>query len=200
MESKAQVRRRHRDKRAERDEHQTARQGHQLSRLLQGHIPAGRVVAGYIPMRGEPDVLPFLRSHLVTGGHVWVPVVADPQARLLHWARWDEQVPMRRSSPLPLLEPAGRRSTTDELITQTRTSGLSMLVPAVALDRSGGRLGHGGGFYDTLFGDYAELAQVAELIAVVHTDEVLDVGSFPVHSHDLRVPRAVTADGIIDLS
>ena len=199
VESKSQVRRRHRTLRAELGEPEAQKRGQRLSELLSSRIPAGAVVAGYAPMRGEPDVLPFLRTHRRRGGRVYLPVVVDSAARQMHWARWTESAGLRRSALLPVLEPAGARFSTAELLQHCAGSQLTVLVPALAVDAHGGRLGQGGGFYDTVFLQHPELAEVSQLLAVVHTEEVLAAGSFPVEDHDLRVPQAVTPERIIDL-
>lgn len=199
MESKTQVRRRHRALRAGLGESEIQQRGRRLAEVLAAQVPAGAAVAGYAPMRGEPDVLNFLRAHLRRGGLVYMPVVVDAAARTMHWARWTESAALHRSALLPVMEPAGQRFSTAELLRHCAGTELTVLVPALAVDSHGGRLGQGGGFYDTVFVQHPELAEVSQLLAVVHAEEVLSPGSFPVEDHDLRVPRAVTPGGIIEL-
>ena len=200
MESKAQVRRRHRAQRALLSEDEILQRGRGLSRVLAAEVAAGALVAAYMPMRGEPDVLPFLRAHLRGSGQVCMPVVADAQDRILQWVLWSEEAELHRSPLLPVMEPAGERIPTSELRQRAADQGLTMLVPALALDRRGGRLGQGGGFYDTMFDQHLELSQHAQLLAVVYAEEVLDSGSFPVETHDLRVRRAATQSQMLRLS
>jgi 5-formyltetrahydrofolate cyclo-ligase len=65
-----------------------------------------------------------------------------------------------------------------------------MLVPAVAADRSGRRLGRGGGSYDRV------LPRVrAFTIAVVHADELLP--EVPVEAHDARVDAVLAGARLI---
>lgn len=199
MESKAQVRRRHRAQRANLSEQEARRRALGLTEALRSAIRPGTVVAGYIPMRGEPDVLPFLSAHVRERGQVWMPVVADAEARILQWVQWSEKVELRRSALVPVHEPTGARVATTQLLADAAHD-LTVLVPAVALDRRGGRLGQGGGFYDTMFAQHPERSRSAQLIAIVYDEEILEVGSFPVEEHDLRAQRAATPSGIFELS
>lgn len=62
-----------------------------------------------------------------------------------------------------------------------------VLVPALAVDRSGVRLGRGGGFYDRAL---ALCRPGTRLIAVVRDDEVLD--TVPREPHDIPMTHALT--------
>ncbi|GAA4835975.1 5-formyltetrahydrofolate cyclo-ligase [Garicola koreensis] len=200
MEPKAEVRRRHRAQRAALSRAEIAARAQRLAAVLGEQIGAESVVVGYMPMRGEPDVLPLLGEHIRRGGRVFVPVIIDAGTRRLAWAQWTSTVQLRRSTLFPVMEPVGVRTTTTELLQLAAHTGLTVLVPALAVDAAGARLGQGGGFYDTLFAEHSELVQRAELLAVLHAEEVLRPGSFAVEDHDLRVHRAVTPEGMITLS
>lgn len=193
--SKAEQRRCVRRTRAALSEYVQAERGAALAEVLTGEISPDSLVAAYFPMSGEPDVMPFLLAHIRRGGRVWLPVVADVAARRLQWAAWDPQTPMTRRPTMPLQEPAGPRKETAELLDHAP---LALLIPALAVDAVGARLGQGGGFYDTMFAQHRKLEQVQRL-AVVHPEEILPAGSFPVEDHDLRTPAAATWEGIVPL-
>jgi len=67
-----------------------------------------------------------------------------------------------------------------------------VILPGVAFDRSGNRLGYGGGYYDKLL---ARLNRKIPLIALSYKEQVVD--SIPHDNHDIRVHIIVTDDGII---
>lgn len=70
-----------------------------------------------------------------------------------------------------------------------------ILVPALAVDRSGARLGRGAGFYDRTLHHAAATAQV---IAVVRDDELLD--EIPAEPHDVAMTHVLTPKrGIVAL-
>lgn len=65
------------------------------------------------------------------------------------------------------------------------------LVPGVAFDRRGGRLGYGGGHFDRLL---ARLAPTAAVIGVCFTDQVVD--RVPTEPHDVLVGHLATEEGV----
>ncbi|MFO7947337.1 MAG: 5-formyltetrahydrofolate cyclo-ligase [Armatimonadota bacterium] len=73
-----------------------------------------------------------------------------------------------------------------------------ILVPGVAFDESGRRLGYGGGYYDRLL-EAAENCQPAPALAAV-AFELQIVPFVPAQPHDRRVPTIVTENRIINCS
>ncbi|GAA3285023.1 5-formyltetrahydrofolate cyclo-ligase [Nesterenkonia halobia] len=208
MSTKTELRRRLRAARTGLDAAEQARRADQLAAVLQAHIHPTAVVAAYRPMTGEPDVGPFLTAHLARGGTVLLPRVVPGPARRMEWIPWTPETTMRRSRQLPLDEPAG-----EPAALEVPRDVDVMLVPALAVGRDGVRLGQGGGYYDRLLGPGSETAEDGvdagpagidaepegaagpERIAVVHPEELLSAGDIPVEPHDLRVARAITAQG-----
>lgn len=70
-----------------------------------------------------------------------------------------------------------------------------LLVPGVAFDRAGGRLGNGGGFYDRVLSAKREDARA---IGVTTLSRVVDV--VPMEPHDRRVGWLATEDGVMECS
>lgn len=217
--AKAAVRSRLRAARRELTPEEVALRGQTLSRVLPTVVPTGSAVAGYLPMPGEPDVRPFLSDHAARGGAVYVPVITSARSRVLEWVPWTPEAELRRSTFAAVEEPLGDRLSTIAL-RERHPEGLTVLVPGLAVDHDGARMGQGGGFYDTVFGTDTALEASADhetstrmetpaepaaahgplrFVAVVHADEVLSPGAFPVESHDLRVHAIVTERGATTL-
>lgn len=188
--AKAGARSRLRAARRELTPEQLTTSGQALARILPSVVPAGSPVAGYVPMPGEPDVRAFLNAHADGGGAVYVPVIADTRDRVLEWVPWTPEAQLRRSAFAAVDEPVGDRLSTVAL-RERHPEGLTVLVPGLAVDHDGARMGQGGGFYDTAFGADAVIGAL-RFIAVVHAAEVLNPGAFPVESHDLRVHAIAT--------
>lgn len=208
--TKAETRRKVRAGRAKLTRAEVARRGETIADCLERHIHPRAVVAGYVPLPGEPDVLPFLKRHAARTGRVYVPVV-PPSGRVLRWKRWTPHTPMRQHKKLPISEPS--KGTPEDIamlvehasaVRELGSAQLVLLIPTLALDSTGARLGQGGGYYDTTAEVLASVLQDdadlrCELIAVVHSEEIVESGAFPVEGHDLRVARAVTECRVFDI-
>lgn len=160
-----------------------------LSALQGTALRAGRAgpltIAGYVPFGTEPggrDLPAVLARHL-PGGRLLLPVLLPD--RSLDWAGYDGRLLPRRG----LLEPAGPRLGT----TAIRQAAL-LVVPALAVDRRGLRLGRGGGSYDRAL---ALADPSAQVVALLHDGELLDL-ELPAEPHDRHVNAVITpARGLV---
>jgi len=132
-------------------------------------------VAAYEPLRTEPGSLGLLFELHQAGYQVIVPVIRPD--RDLDWAAWR---PPGQTGPA-----LGRHA--------VGTSGL-ILVPAFAADRSGRRLGRGGGSYDRAL---SRVPQGTAVVALLFDDEVAD--QVPVDEWDRPVTAFVTPAGWTDV-
>lgn len=139
-----------------------------LTAWLAAH--AGKVLAGYMPMRSEIDPRAAMTVH---DGPVCVPVI-EAAGQPLRFRRWTPDAPMERGTFGAMVPVAG-----DWLVPEV------VIVPLVAFDASGYRLGYGGGFYDrtlellrangpVLAVGFAYAAQELPAVPVEPTDQPLD--------------------------
>lgn len=194
---KAELRRRMRRARAQLSSAELADRGRALAEALEAHLAPAATVLGYLPMRGEPVVTTFLTRHLRRSGEVLVPVTRPGSVPALEWARWRPGIPTESGGALPVEEPVGERLGLHRALT-LRAGPAAVLVPGLAVDGAGARLGQGGGYYDRFTQQLADHAPALrpELIGVVHAAEVLEPGDLPVESHDLRVDLILTEEGL----
>ncbi|WP_280336621.1 5-formyltetrahydrofolate cyclo-ligase [Nocardia wallacei] len=142
----------------------------------------GTWVAAYVPVGGEPGSTAMLDALRAGGARVLLPVTGPPGP--LDWAEYTGAGSLRRAR-YGLLEPDGPR-----LSTAAIGSARVVLVPALAVDLAGVRLGRGAGYYDRTL---PAARPDARLIAVVRDDEV--VPRLPEEPHDRRMGWALTPGG-----
>lgn len=126
--------------------HSAAGLGQQVRQWLQASPgPHGGLIAAYLSADPEPETTELL-SGLIRDGYDVVVPICEPGYQL-SWCRWSADVELHRSPRAPLLEPVGQRFSFSELLDRHGAPSL-VLVPGLAVDHSGTRLGQGGGYYD----------------------------------------------------
>ncbi len=149
------------------------------------------VVAAYLASAGEPDVAEITRAVHDAGGQVLLPIPRP--GRVLDWAVDDGR--HVRDPRLPVAIPAGQVVGSGAAGLLARRVRL-VLVPALAIDRSGTRLGQGGGYYD---GVLVDLDPGIRAVAVVSDEELLPAGTLPREAHDQPVGWVLTPTGVVEL-
>ena len=151
---------------------------------LAGHVlnhcppPPGAVVAGFWPLAGEIDIRPLLLA-LAGRGHVIALPETPPRGQELRFRRWrpgDPLLPERFGT----LRPDGPVIVPDVL-----------LVPLLAFDRAGRRLGYGGGYYDRT------LAALPGRRTIGCAFAAQEVGTVPTGPHDQTLDQIATERGVI---
>jgi 5-formyltetrahydrofolate cyclo-ligase len=165
------------------------------TRALCEHLPAiitlGDAVAAYAPLEWEPGFPELVNALLDLSSRVLLPVArtsVDGTPLPLQWAQYRGELV---TASFGLLEPTG-----PWLPPTALSSVRTVLVPALAVDRHGVRLGRGGGFYDRSLG---LREPTARLIAVVRDDEFVD--ELPTEPHDVPMTHVLTPGmGLVTLS
>ncbi len=147
-----------------------------LAGALAGY--SGQVVAGYMPMRTEIDPLPAMATHI---GPLCVPVIVARGAalRFRHW------------TPDCVLEPGAFGAlipTSGDWLVPT-----VLIVPLLAFDARGYRLGYGGGFYDRTL---ATLRKGGPVTAIGYAFADQEVPEVPIDATDARLDAVVTEQGL----
>ncbi len=141
-------------------------------------IPERAIVAAYWPMGSEIDPRPLMDKLAKAGNPICLPVVVGPDTGLI----------FRRWSPGDPLVPAGFGIKEPEPSAPEMLPDL-FLVPMLAFDRRGYRLGYGGGFYDrTLQAARAERQVLAVGIALAEQE----MPEVPADAHDQQLDMIVT--------
>lgn len=139
---------------------------------------AGKVLAGYMPMRTEIDPLPAMAAHQ---GPVGVPVILGP-GQALKFREWTPGCAMQEGAFKAYIPIEGAWVEPEVVI-----------VPLVAFDARGFRLGYGGGFYDrTLEG----LRACHQVIAVGLAFDAQEMPEVPIEDTDQKLDFIITESGV----
>jgi 5-formyltetrahydrofolate cyclo-ligase len=143
-------------------------------------LAKAQVIASYLSYGDEPSTQEINAEILRQGKVLLLPRI---NGNLLEWVRWSgdsDQLTTRGK----MKEPAGP--------VFTETSAINVIVvPALRVDRSGYRLGQGGGYYDRALGELS-----AWRIGLIHPDEISGE-DLPREDHDLALNAAATPDLIL---
>jgi 5-formyltetrahydrofolate cyclo-ligase len=180
-EAKAALRERFLDRRRSRPAGERAAAAAAVAAALLRGLTGVRTLAGFVPDETEPGAGRLPAAYTQLGARVLLPIVPS-EGRELTWAVDTGRLALGRYG---LLEPVGPRLG----VTAIGTAGV-VVVPALAVDRTGVRLGRGGGFYDRAL---VHARRDAVLVAVVFDDELVD--ELPAEPHDRRVDAVVTPSG-----
>jgi 5-formyltetrahydrofolate cyclo-ligase len=143
-------------------------------------------VAAYVSVGREPGTRALLDALLARGVRVLLPVLLEDND--LDWAEYEggsSLAPTGRG----LLEPSGPRLGRDAV-----AGADVVLLPGLAVDRRGMRLGRGGGSYDRVLERLSAAGGRAALVVLLYDSEVLE--RVPTEAHDRPVQAAVTPSGV----
>ena len=143
----------------------------------------GHSVAGYMPIRTEIDPLPAM-TEMSFYGKVGVPVVQGMNKPLLI-AEWTPSTEMIEGQ-FGALVPMSKNFFDPELL----------IVPLVAFDRQGGRLGYGGGFYDRTL---EKLKMKQPVLAVGFAYSCQEIEQVPLEMTDQSLDFVITEKAVLDL-
>jgi 5-formyltetrahydrofolate cyclo-ligase len=147
-------------------------------------LPPGSIVSGFVPMKSEIDPLPLMRALADAGVRLALPAVAGRGKPLLTraYAFGDTLA----SGPWGIQEPG---PDAPEVFPDL------LLVPLLAFDRRGRRIGYGAGYYDMTI---AALRAKKPVTAVGIAFTAQEVAEVPTTPRDVRLDLVLTEAEVID--
>ncbi|MFE2582106.1 5-formyltetrahydrofolate cyclo-ligase [Streptomyces sp. NPDC059378] len=147
-------------------------------------------VAAYVSVGSEPRTLALLDALRARGVRVLLPVLLPDND--LDWGEYagaESLAHVRHGGKMALLEPAGERLGPDAV-----TAADAVLLPGLAVDARGMRLGRGGGSYDRVLARLERADAHPALVVLLYDPEV--VGHVPEEAHDRPVHAVVTPSAV----
>ncbi len=152
-----------------------------LGKLL---VPKAAIVSGYWPLAEEIDVRPSLEAFHRKGHRIVLPLVIGRDQPLIFREWWPGQVLVRGGFGVDAPPPDAPEGEPDVL-----------LVPMLAFDRRGYRLGYGGGYYDRTLDrlrDRATKGERGPVLAIGVAFSAQQVPTVPHNGHDQPLDWIVT--------
>jgi 5-formyltetrahydrofolate cyclo-ligase len=159
----------------------SARIGLHLRRLIDGES----VVMVYASKPGEVDTSGLISWLLSQGTRVVVPII-EQETRSLRLSYLEDPCVLRPSTFL-VPEPVGR-----EIPVDASAVGL-VIVPLIAFDRQGHRLGYGAGYYDRFLSRHPWMKKIGVAFSCQEVDVV------PEDGNDVPLDAIVTEEGVVPL-
>ena len=146
----------------------------------------GAIVAGFMPIRSEINPLPLLRKLAAAGARLALPVVAGP-GRPLVMRAWGFGAPLARGVWGIRQPPPEAAEVAPDIL----------IVPLLAFDRSGHRIGYGAGYYDLTI---AALRRSKSVIAAGIAFAAQEIAAVPATPRDARLDLVLTEREVIGCS
>ena len=145
-------------------------------------IAGGTVVSGFWPMRTEVDVHPLMTALAGSGARICLPAILDKTTIVFR-----EYFPDREMIDVGFgtMGPPEHAAVLDPSV---------MLVPLVAFDRRGHRIGYGAGYYDRAIAALHAKGILPRLIGVAF--DCQEVEHVPDEPHDIRLSEMLTESGL----
>ncbi|MFI6662067.1 5-formyltetrahydrofolate cyclo-ligase [Streptomyces sp. NPDC050523] len=153
-------------------------------------LARARTVAAYVSVGGEPGTLALLDALRARDVRVLLPALLPDND--LDWGAYAGESSLtrvRHGGRMALLEPSGERLGPDAV-----TGADVVLLPGLAVDARGMRLGRGGGSYDRVLARLERAGAHPALVVLLYGSEVVE--RVPEEGHDRPVHAVVTPSGV----
>nr|BFD84310.1 5-formyltetrahydrofolate cyclo-ligase [Streptomyces sp. Xyl84] len=153
-------------------------------------LAGARTVAAYVSVGAEPGTLALLDALRARGARVLLPVLLPDND--LDWGAYAGEgslARVRHGGRMTLFEPVGRRLGPDAV-----TAADVVLLPGLAADARGMRLGRGGGSYDRVLARLERADAHPALVVLLYDREVVE--HVPAEPHDRPVQAVVTPSAV----
>ena len=134
-------------------------------------------ISGYSPINSEVDCMMILKALHAAQFPICLPSIAASDEPL-EFREWDMRTDLKEG-------PFNTKQSTGQIVTPA-----VLLVPIVAFDGDGGRLGYGGGYYDRTLEKLRAENQDVVAIGIAYDDQKL--ASLPTESYDQPLDMVIT--------
>ena len=155
------------------------------ARLFPLSIKPGTIVSGFMPLKSEINPLPLMRKLVGLGARLALPMIVG-RGKPLVMRAWDFDAPLDRGQ-WGIREPKPEAAAVEPVI---------LLVPLLAFDRTGHRVGYGAGYYDMTI---TQLRARKPVMTVGLAFAAQEVPAVPATARDAALDLVLTEREEIDL-
>lgn len=177
-----------RDRRSKRAKSQLAEFGDLWARTVVDFADDAEVVAAYVSTAHEPPTHPALDALAAAGKRILLPKLGPGLSR--DWAWYAGADDLEQNAPGRPPSPSGESLGADAIV-----QAQAIIIPGLAINYRGDRLGQGGGWYDRMLKLDVNSARVG---AMVFPDELVDE-PLPHDDMDVPVRWALLPDGPVEV-
>jgi len=142
-------------------------------------------IAIYLSMNEELDTSPIVDLAQSQGKSLFLPVISN---KTMQFAKWERDQPLE-SGPFGIKQPLPPANS-------CKPNALDLiLLPLVAFDRAGNRLGMGAGYYDRYLADIGQQPGQPFLMGIAHS--VQEVEELPVDPWDVALDGVITEQEVV---
>jgi 5-formyltetrahydrofolate cyclo-ligase len=145
----------------------------------------------YVAARSEVQTEEMIKQAIKQGKRVFVPITDTVNKRLLVSELHDFDTELAKGA-YSIMEP---KKIYQRLVPLSEVE--MIIVPGVAFDLQGDRIGYGGGYYDRMLESFREAERGIKVCLVGVCFECQLIDAVPVESHDLAVEMIITEERII---
>jgi 5-formyltetrahydrofolate cyclo-ligase len=149
-------------------------------------LAPGTIVSGFMPLKSEISPLPLMRKLAAQGARLALPAIAG-RGRPLSMRQWAIGEPLDRGQ-WGIREPKPEAAAVDPDV---------LLVPLLAFDRAGHRIGYGAGYYDMTIAQIRARKPAACAIGIAFAAQ--EIACVPATPRDARLDLVLTEREVIDL-
>ena len=141
------------------------------------------IIAGFYPFRNEINLIPLMKKFIALGNKICLPIT-PPKYQTLTFREWTPEVELVKGK-YGILEPNENSKVLEPDL---------LLVPLLAYDHFGNRLGYGGGFYDRTLNQLLSNKRKTNSIGVAFKFQKCK--KLPIGEFDIPLNSILNEDGI----
>mmetsp|Transcript_5888 Transcript_5888/g.8617 ORF Transcript_5888/g.8617 Transcript_5888/m.8617 type:complete len:242 (-) Transcript_5888:20-745(-) len=153
----------------------------------------------YYPMRTEPQIVPLIKDLLKTKNQkIYLPVIENEQKREMNFYRIYTEEDLKEFKPSKTYKNIYQPTQIEQ---REKFSGFKnqeetiMVVPGIAFNEKGERLGQGGGYYDTFL---KEMNENTKFVGLSFKNQM--VNEIPMDQHDQKLDMVITTKHIYEIN